>query len=319
MSTAVLVYQHQWRACSEEEVNVAVSRILDGLYDVIILNPATAPEPPYDLWVLFPYTSPNETPLDVMIAAADAAVAIDIDDSYPGVDFYLTTVDPMLVPNVPVTNLLNCWGVTWHGQPMRPQLPYIHACSDAVPPWTPFERKHVVWNVEHWYLCPEQEIEAEKCVDGLREIGIERIWLLRTDRGGIPATLHDLTEGDVGDEVPAAQRGIDLRIVQWPQPADTFEAMMMTAYAYVVSAPCVSMLSIDIMLARGIPVVGARSHRFSSLFTDVESLPEYRDHPELYELRRQAVQPLFSDEMARGSMVVAIEQARAMRARRRRS
>src|SRR3990167_10658370 len=107
---AVFVYQHQWAACSEAEINASVRRVLGTLYEVIIPNPATAPEPPYDLWAVFPYTAPHETPLRDMLDAADAAVAIDINDTYPGVDFYLTTVDPRIADNPPVRNLLNCWG-----------------------------------------------------------------------------------------------------------------------------------------------------------------------------------------------------------------
>ena len=312
---AVIIYDAKAYASSEAEVNRAVLRLLPSLYlyDGILPNPLELPETPYDLWAVYPFECRPTISWEMLSDNAEARIAIDITDQFPGMDLYLTTV-PMTLRNDSVDRLLRLWGVLWRGEPIqpewrwgyqRPHLPYVHACADEIDVPKDAPLPHVIWNVEHWADNKDEHSFAEAALSTLAGLGVRTIFQTRADRGG-PVTGI------------AERYGLETAVMVPPEEPDgvkdaLWEQLAATQFAYLVSVPSLGMLSIPKALARGIPVVGAPAGRWSEWMSSPAQLTTYRAHPNLYEQARWQAYHTFSDDRAAGQFELAVLMARALR------
>lgn len=312
---AVLITRGEARASSEAETNAAVRRLLPRLYPTVEENPEHAPcKGRYDLWSVLPFECHPKVPWERLYDGAVARVAIDCTDAHPAADVVLLTIKTAR-SNPSVDRLLQLWGVEWRGQRVnprwhwgwtKPHLPYVHACADglAIPEDAPYA--HAVWNVEHWCDNPDQHAYAVAAIPALAEMGVKIIYLTRCERGGVPP-LDDIED-----------LGISVGVLSAPeQPKHVsdghYAALFDAAAAYLVSVPSIGMISIEKALARGIPVVGAPTNRWSEWFTAPDALRAFAQERDLYAKARERHYHLFSDDAAVGQFELARELARIVR------
>jgi hypothetical protein len=309
VSVAVVILDADAYASSESEINAAVLRLLPRMYDEIVPNPVELPEEPYDLWAVMPFECAPVLPWETLSDNAQARVAIDMCDQFPGIDVYLTltTTAPR---NDTVDRLFGLWGVLWRGEPIhprwrfgwqRPHLPYVHACSDDALLNEP-RLPHVVWNVEHWADNGEEHAFAAAAIPMLVGLGVQTVFQSRADRGG---------------PVDVESCGLTSVVLIPPQQPDgvggaAWERLVATGIAYLVSVPSLGMLSIPKALACGIPVVAAPVGQWSDWMTLPRQLAAYRD-PGLYAQAREQAYHTFSDDRAVGQFRLALSMARALR------